>query len=120
MSLDPRVIDARNLVEIKRAKLMTSVKYGVGEAKRRLAPDLVADHVWEVTKDKARRAADDMVLAAKEKPWIVAAIGAGIGLVLARGQVGDLLREGADKVRERFDHEENDEASPTPDTNTEE
>lgn len=93
MSLDPKVIDAQNLVEIRRARLMTSVKYGIGEAKRRLAPDLVADHVWEVTKDKAERAAHDMVVSAKNNPWTVGAIGTAIGLFFARGKIGDAVRD---------------------------
>ena len=112
MPLDPKVIDARNKAEAKRAQLLTSVKYGVGEAKRRLAPDLVADHVWDVTKDKARRAADDMMLTAKDKPWIVGAIGAAIGLFLARGAIGEVVRDGIDKVKDRFDG--NDEAPAVP------
>ncbi len=39
---DPRIIDAQNQVEAKRAQLMHSVKHAIGEAKRRLAPDLLA------------------------------------------------------------------------------
>ena len=106
MPIDPKVLDARNKVEAKRAQLMTSVKYGVGEAKRRLAPDLVADHVWDVTKDKARRAADDMMLTARDKPWLVGAVGAAIGLFFARGPIGDAIRDGIDKIRGRDDEPE--------------
>lgn len=97
MTLDPKVLDAQNKVEAKRAQLLTSVKYGIGEAKRRLAPDLVADQVWEATKDKLERGAHDAVLAAKNKPWIVGGIGAALGLFLARGVLGDAIRDGVEK-----------------------
>ena len=113
MSIDPRVIDAQNKVEAKRAQLMTSVKYGVGEAKRRLAPDLVADQVWEATKDKIERGAQDAMLTARNKPWLVGGIGAAIGLFLARGLIGDAVRGGLDKVAD-WRSGENDEGETTP------
>ena len=112
MTLDPRVLDAQNKVEAKRAQLMTSVKYGVGEAKRRLAPDLVADQVWEATKDKIERGAHDAMLTAKNKPWLVGGIGAAIGLFLARGVLGDAVRGGLDKFADW--RSDDDEAETTP------
>ncbi|MCJ8189913.1 hypothetical protein [Sphingomicrobium aestuariivivum] len=90
MSVDPELIDAKNAVEAKRAQLMHSVKYTVGEAKRRLAPDLLAEQAWEKVKRKSSDTAHSAYLEAKAKPWLVGGIAAAIGLFLARKPVGEM------------------------------
>ena len=65
MTVDPKVLDAQNRVEIQRAKLMRSVEYGIGQAKRRLAPDLIAAQAWDATKAKVSDTAHEAVVAAK-------------------------------------------------------
>ncbi|RZV45319.1 MAG: hypothetical protein EX258_10450, partial [Sphingomonadaceae bacterium] len=86
--LDPRVIDAQNEVEAQRAKLMRSVSHAIGEAQRRLAPDLLAEQAWEKTKEKGAQMAEDAVDLAKRKPWLVGGLVAGLTLFLARKPVG--------------------------------
>ncbi|WP_265562844.1 hypothetical protein [Sphingomicrobium arenosum] len=90
MSIDPELIDAKNAVEAKRAQLMHSTKYALGEAKRRLAPDLLAEQAWEKVKRKSGDAVHDAYLEAKAKPWLVGGIAAAIGLFLARKPVGEM------------------------------
>ncbi|MBW0145096.1 hypothetical protein [Sphingomicrobium clamense] len=98
MTVDPKVLDAQNRVEIQRAKLMRSVEYGIGQAKRRLAPDLIAAQAWDATKAKVTDTAHEAVVAAKKNPWLVGGIGAAIGLFLARGPLGDALRGVKSKI----------------------
>ncbi|WP_265570705.1 hypothetical protein [Sphingomicrobium nitratireducens] len=108
------MLDAQNLVELKRAKLMTSVKHAIGEGKRRLAPDLVADQVWEMTKDKANRAAHDMVVTARNKPWLVGGIAAAVGLFLARGKVGEWAADAYDAMTgDDTEEEDQEDGAPT-------
>lgn len=106
MTLDPKVLAAEQKVAEKRAQLMSSVNYSVEETKRRFAPDLLAGQAWEKTKAKVADTAQDTLDAAKRNPWLVGGIGAAIGLFLARGAIGDLLRDGIDKVRDRIEGDE--------------
>lgn len=115
--IDGKVLDAENEVEVKRAKLMTSIKFGIGEAKRRLAPDLLAEQAWEKTKAKASESAQEAVVAVKNNPAIVGGIGAAIGLYLARGPLGQMLRELWDKFfGEVIDQPEQERQPPPHDT----
>ncbi|MCJ7422331.1 hypothetical protein [Sphingomicrobium astaxanthinifaciens] len=90
MSLDPELIDARNAVEAKRAQLMHSAKFALGEAKRRLAPDLLAEQAWDKVKRKSNDLAHEAVLEAKAKPFFYGGIAAAIGLFLARKPLGKM------------------------------
>jgi hypothetical protein len=103
MKTDPRVIAAQNEVEAKRAQLMHSAKLAIGEAKRRLAPDLVADQVWEATKSKAERLAHDATLAAKNRPWLVGGAVAAAALFMARKPVSRLAVDTYDRLTSDHD-----------------
>lgn len=100
-NLDPRVIDAQNNVEAQRAKLMRSVSHAIGEAQRRLAPDLLAEQAWEKTKEKGAQMAEDAVDLAKRKPWLVGGLVAGLTLFLARKPVGRAAVETYDRLAKR-------------------
>lgn len=107
---DPRIIDAQNQVEAKRAQLMHSVKHAIGEAKRRLAPDLLAEQAWKASWEAARHKggeiADDATSFAKEKPWLVGGIAAAAALFLARKPVGKLAVGAYDAVTGRDEKSE--------------
>ncbi|MBB3763727.1 hypothetical protein [Sphingomicrobium lutaoense] len=104
MKTDPRVIAAQNNVEAKRAQLMHSTKLAIGEAKRRLAPDLVADQVWEATKNKAERIAQEATVAARNRPWLVGGAIAAATLFMARKPVSRLASNAYQRVTS--DHDE--------------
>ena len=104
--LDPRVIDARNDVEAKRAKLMHSVSHAIGEAQRRLAPDLLAEQAWEKTKEKGVKIADDAVEYAKRNPWLVGGLVAGLTLFFARKPVGRAAVQTYDRLANRAEDAE--------------
>ena len=99
MSIDPKVIDAKNAVEAKRAQMMHTVKYTLGEAKRRLAPDLLAEQAWEKVKRKSGDLAHEAMLEAKARPALVGSIAAALGVFFARKPIGRMAVEAYHSVR---------------------
>ncbi|MCM8556847.1 hypothetical protein [Sphingomicrobium sediminis] len=98
MSVDPRIVDAQNEVEAKRAQLMHSVKHAMGETKRRLAPDLLAGRAWAETKKATARLAEDTAAEVRAKPLLFGGIAAAVGLFLARKPIGKAAVELYDSV----------------------
>ena len=98
MSIDPKVLSAKNDVEVKRAKLLHSIKFALGETKRRLAPDLIAEMAWEETKRASGKVADKAVDVAKRKPVLIGGLAAAFGLFLARKPLGKLAVNGVEKL----------------------
>ncbi|WP_343347350.1 hypothetical protein WJT74_04485 [Sphingomicrobium sp. XHP0239] len=98
MSIDPKVLSAKNDVEVKRAQLLHSVKFALGETKRRLAPDLIAEMAWVETKRAGSKVADKAVDFTKRKPVLVGGLAAAFGLFLARKPVGRLAVSGVEKL----------------------
>ena len=118
MSIDHRVLSAKNDVEVKRAQLLHSIKFALGETKRRLAPDLLAEMAWQETKRAGSKMADGAVDFTKRKPWLVGGIAAAAGLFLARKPVGKLAVDGYEALKSKGDDAEDDIASPAPDAPT--
>ncbi|WP_260484061.1 hypothetical protein [Sphingomicrobium flavum] len=110
MPIDPKVIAAENAAEAARAKLMHSAKLAIGEAKRRLAPDLLAKQAWKASAQAAKTAGEDVadgaVRFAKDKPYIVAGAVAAAALFLARKPVSKLAVDTYERLSNRFDEDE--------------
>ncbi|MEN3971430.1 hypothetical protein WJS89_01945 [Sphingomicrobium sp. XHP0235] len=111
MSIDHRVLSAKNEVEVKRAQLLHSIKFALGETKRRLAPDLLAEMAWQETKRAGSKMADGAVDFTKRKPWLVGGIAAAAGLFLARKPVGRLAVDGYEALKNKGDPEVEDDFS---------
>ena len=111
MSIDPKVLSAKNDVEYHRAKMMATVKFAAGEAKRRLAPDLVLSNAWSATKRKSGELAHDAMLEAKSKPLLFGGIAAAVGALLFRKPLGKLASSAYDSV---VGHEDADEPAGAP------
>lgn len=110
MAIDPKVLAAENDAEAARAKLMHSLKLSLGEAKRRLAPDLLAKQAWKASAQAARSAgedaADGAVRFAKDKPYVVAGAIAAAALFFARKPVKRLAVDTYERLTTKFDAEE--------------
>lgn len=110
MAIDPKVVAAENEAEAARAKLMHSTKLAVGEAKRRLAPDLLAKQAWKASAHAARSASEDAadtaVRFAKDRPYLVAGAVAAAALFLARKPVKRLAVDTYERLTSNFDAEE--------------
>ena len=96
--IDPEVISAKNDVEVARAKLLHSVKFALGETKRRLAPDLIAEMAWQETKRASGKVADAAMDFGKRKPVLVGGLAAAFGMFLARKPLGKLAVAGYEKM----------------------
>lgn len=84
---DIRIAQKRGEAEAARDALLGTVE----EIKLRLAPATVASDAWEAAKDKGSEVAGNAVNVVKQRPVVSAGIAAGVGLVLARKPLIDLL-----------------------------